>query len=222
MATTSQARSRVTARDELIHDPRQIRTLASSLRQEIVDALEVAGPCTVRTLADHIGRKPDALYYHVHLLRRSGLVVVADSPVTARADGGARAEIEIDVAFRPLSLRYEPDNARNRAAVGAVVGTMLRTAERRFVRAFLPSVAVVSGGARNLWAGRTQGWLSDDDLRTLNHHIAAILRLLRSRRMAPVVALAGPKQVAEPALHEFTFVLAPRVARRTRSRKARA
>jgi DNA-binding transcriptional ArsR family regulator len=203
-----------------IRDTAQIRLLASATRQEIVDVLEVTGPCTIRALAAHLGRRPDALYYHIRLLRAGGLVVAVDD-AQALDRRLARPEAVYDVALRPLSLAYEPADARNRASVGAVVGTMLRTTERRFARAFRPGVATVAGEARNLWAGRAQGWLSPDDLRTVNQHVAAILTLLRRRRAASGAYAHAGDPAEGAALQEFTFVLAPRIGGGTRRREAR-
>jgi DNA-binding transcriptional ArsR family regulator len=215
MRPPSAAPRRAASADPPIRDTTQIRLLASATRQEIVDALEVAGPCTVRALAAHLGRRPDALYYHLRLLRAAELVVPVED-TGSPAVQPARAEAVYDVVLRPVSLAYEPASARNRAAVSAVVGTMLRTTERRFVRAFRPGVATVAGEARNLWAGRAQGWLSTDDLRAVNRYVTAILTLLRQHRAVPAIPAvpAGAPVGTAPenaALQEFTFVLTPRI-----------
>ena len=53
----------------------QIEALASPVRQEIVDALQVSGACPIAEVAAQLGRAPDSLYYHVRHLERVGLVV---------------------------------------------------------------------------------------------------------------------------------------------------
>ena len=77
---------------------------------------------------------------------------------------------------------------------------MLRSAERRFRRAFRPGRSVVEGPRRDLWAGRCQGWLSDDDLEQVNEHLGAILHIIRARQQ-PADASAKRR--------ELTFVLVP-------------
>jgi predicted transcriptional regulator len=51
---------------------RQIRALASPIRQDILDALTAIGPCSVSELAAAIGRPADGLYYHIRHLLKAG------------------------------------------------------------------------------------------------------------------------------------------------------
>jgi DNA-binding transcriptional ArsR family regulator len=159
-----------------ISAPRQIRALASPARQDIVDALEAAGPCSVRELADLIGRPADALYYHLKVLRRVGLLSQVAS--AGSADPGA----VVDVTLRPLSLRYELASRTNRDGVCRVVGGMVRCAERDFRRAFKPGHAEVSGPGRDLWAGRCQAWLTDEENQQVNRLLSRILSIMRARQ----------------------------------------
>jgi hypothetical protein len=84
-----------------------------------------------------------------------------------------------------------------------VVATMVRSAERSFRRAFAPGLAAVEGPYRNLSAGRRIAWLTDRELRTLNHHTEQIHALFGR----------GRPHRAGARLHEFTYVLAPVVER---------
>lgn len=59
----------------LVRNAKQVRALRTPLRQEIVQALMRLGACTVRELADELGREPAALYYHVHALAKAGIVI---------------------------------------------------------------------------------------------------------------------------------------------------
>ena len=190
-------------RDARIRAPRQIQALASGVRQDIVDALESNGPCSFRVLGTLLGLRPDALYYHVRVLREAKLIV----DVEPQSDDRSVAAI-IDIASRPSQLEYTPSDPRNRKSVCAVVAAMMRSAERRFRRAFRPGKAVVDGPHRDLWAGRCQGWLNDDDLEQVNELLATILQIMRSRQ-----------QPADDSAkrREITFVLAP-LLERTRAR----
>src|SRR5262245_10351278 len=58
----------------LIRQPAQLRSLSSPVRQEILDALAAAGERTIAELAAALGRRPQALYYHLEALERVGLV----------------------------------------------------------------------------------------------------------------------------------------------------
>ncbi|MBC7789463.1 MAG: helix-turn-helix transcriptional regulator [Anaerolineae bacterium] len=179
---------------------RQIRALASADRQDIVDALESAGPCSVRELATLLGRRPDALYYHIRVLREVGLLSQS-SP----EENGERGAV-VDLLFRPLHLVYELGDRANREGVCRVVGAMARSAQRDFRRAFRPGVAQVEGPARDLWAARCQGWLSDEDMHEVNRMLSRVLSILRARQ-APT--RTGAKR------REITFILAPLPSRRS-------
>lgn len=182
-----------------IKSRRQIRVLASAVRQDIVDALETAGPCTIRELAALLGRRPDALYYHIRVLTEVGLV--AQSASQGKGDAG----VSVDVRFRPLSLHYDPNDRSNRDGVTRVVGAMTRSAHRNFRRAFRPGTAQVSGPTRDLWASRSQGWLTDDDMREINRLLSRLLSILRARQ--------SPSRRAATR-RELTFILAPLPSRR--------
>jgi DNA-binding transcriptional ArsR family regulator len=182
-----------------IESTRQIRALASAVRQDIVDALESNGPCSVRELANLLGRRPDALYYHLRVLGDVGLI--AQSKPEETGEGGAIVEL----LFRPLHLRYEPSDRANREGVCRVVGAMTRSAERHFRRAFRPGVSEVAGPTRDLWAGRCQGWLHEEDIREVNRLLSRVLSIMRTRQ-APTRRAVKRR--------EITFILAPLPSRR--------
>lgn len=67
-----------TRRPYVIRELKQIRALASALRQDIVDGVEAIGPCAISELAVLLRRPPHALYYHVRRLVRLGLLTQGD------------------------------------------------------------------------------------------------------------------------------------------------
>ncbi|MBK7403963.1 MAG: helix-turn-helix transcriptional regulator [Phycisphaerales bacterium] len=175
-----------------IHQPRQIAALASPARQEIVDAVEAGGPCSVGQIAELLGRRQDGLYYHVRHLLKVGLLVEVDKRPTARRD-----EAVYDVAARPMQIRYEPKQARNAAEVTRVVASMLRLAHRSFAEAMRRGDARVRGPLRNLRAARLKAWLTEEDTREINNHVRAIWTIARRGRRPGA------------ALHSITFVVTP-------------
>jgi DNA-binding transcriptional ArsR family regulator len=177
-----------------IKSPRQIRALASAVRQDIVDALESAGPCTIRELAGLLGRRPDALYYHLRVLSEVGLI--AQFASARNGENGAT----VDVLSRPLHLNYNLSDRSNREGICRVVDAMSRSAQRNFRRAFRPGDAKVNGPTRDLWAGRCQGWLSEEDMREVNRLLSRILSIVRARH-TPTRRAAKRR--------EITFILAP-------------
>ena len=181
-----------------IADVRQIRALASPIRQDILDALTAIGPCSVAELAVALGRPADGLYYHIkHLLDVRLLMEVP-------SNGSGRGELRLDVAHKSLYLQYKPASRTNKAAVLRVIGALMRSAERTFRRGFRPGVAVVEGPRRNLWAGRTRGFLSERELAEVNVLLDRLITLMRSGRRDR--DNGGSK---DRSLYEVTFVLAP-------------
>src|SRR5262245_58220133 len=121
-------------RDYSIRSRQAIRALTAATRQEIVDALAGAGALTVARLAALLGRRPDALYFHIRVLLRAGLLVerlpgAAANGAATRKNG--RTAAVYDLPARPVRLDYEsaprPDLAR-------VVRLALRLAQREFER----------------------------------------------------------------------------------------
>lgn len=178
-----------------IEQPHQIRALASPLRQDLVDAVVSDGPCTIAELADRVGRPADALYHHVRQLVAAGLLV---EEVVRRAAG--RPAVRLTVPGKPMMLVYDQRARGNVAASSDAVATMLRSARRGFARALTTPGTRTWGPRRNLWGGRSQGWLTERDLETAN--------ALLTRLVALFLKGKGTRRHGS-ALHEFTFVLAP-------------
>jgi len=173
----------------------KIKALASPVRAAVVDALEVIGPATIERVARALGYPPDGLYYHFGVLERNRLVVRVEP------EKGAAAA-RFDLPGHPATLRYRLDDRRQRGAIVKVVGTMVRSAERGFRRAFAPELATAQGPRRNLRAGRRTAWLTATEVAVLNRHIEAIHSLFGR----------GVPRRTGARLHEFTYVLAPIVA----------
>lgn len=178
-----------------IEDPGIIRLLGSPLRQDIVDYVDAVGPSTVLEIGEGIGRAADSLYYHLRLLLDAGVLVRTDGP-------DARGMV-VDVAARPVELRYRPDDPEAARALLDVVGGMLRSAERHFGTALEgEGVEVqVEGPSRNLWISRVRGRLTDAELREVNEII---------RRLHAIFHRSlGRREAGEARMHEVSVVLCP-------------
>jgi DNA-binding MarR family transcriptional regulator len=176
--------------------PSQIRVLASAIRQDVLETVEALGSCTIKELAECLGRRPDALYYHVRVLSRAGFLNVDRT----------KSEVSVSVAKRAVQLRYDPGNRQNRAAVLAVVRAMLRGSQRGFARGFNES-AVVTGPGRTLWAARVKAYLTPSQLAKANRLIEEMLALFQERTTSKAEGLE---------LQEFTILLNPAANRRRR------
>ena len=155
----------------------QIEILGSSVRQEISDVVAALSPCSIAEVGRQLHRSPHSLYYHFRILVRAGLLSAAGARRTKR-----REEALYTTPARRMYLRYDPSSSTNVEAVCRVAASMARVAVRDFRRGFRPDLAVVSGPRRNLWAARTTGWLSEDELQDLNEHLERILELLSHNR----------------------------------------
>ena len=161
----------------VIRTKKQLRTLSSSARQEIVDVLAEMGTVSIAEIAATLGRPADALYFHLRALQNSGLV----KQVGERARGRRREALFRTVAPE-LFLHYEPASRENRRAVTAIVSSMLRLGIRDFGRAFEGGNVVVAGPHRELWALRRTARLSPQQVADVNR---SIVRLRNSLSNTP-------------------------------------
>jgi DNA-binding transcriptional ArsR family regulator len=152
-----------------VENERQLAALSSPVRQEIVDALSQMGTVPVSELAAALGRPADALYYHLRVLKKSGLVLHA-----GYQGEGVRKQELIRSVSSDLRLRYQPGEGGNTRETTAIVSAMLRLGIRDFRRAFQTEGVTVSGPARELWALRRTGRLMPEDIRGVNRAIEAL------------------------------------------------
>ncbi len=170
-----------------------VRSLRSPVRQEIVDALEAAGPATMAELARGLGRRPDALYFHVRQL----LTVALIKELAPRREGRHVASV-YDVAWRPMRLSYE--SGVSGKSLSAVVGAAMRLAVRDFAAAARVKQpgAAAAGRPPQLWGARRVGWLDPDEINRVNRLLEAASDILRKARPRP-----GSRSMS------LSFVLSP-------------
>lgn len=183
-----------------IRRPEQLAALKSARRQEIVDVLAEMGQVSIAEIAAALGRRPDALYFHVRALQKAGLVRQAGYRYRA-----ARKEALFETVATELRIRYDLALASSRRALAGIVQSMLRLGARDYRRALsLPRVAV-SGTRRELWAVRKTG-------RLLPHQLPAANRALEQF----VRAVSGPR--GRGRLYAVTILLTPIDPERRRRR----
>lgn len=189
--------SRAVDRSGQITSARAIAALASPVRQEIIDTIELLdGSATIAELAAQLGRPADGLYYHVSKLIAVGLLQPA----------GGLPGVYRTPTRRRLALDYNPELA---PAVRRTIAGMLRIAKRDFDAGFAVPGVAVGGRRRSLWAGRAKGWVGTTELAELNALLARIHDILRQPRR-PGAQLVSLCHVLAP--------IADRSARRITSR----
>lgn len=174
----------------VIRSPAQVRALASPARQEIIDALVAAGPCSIAELAAHTGRASDSLYHHIRILKKTGLILERDPRKTGRHIAAI-----YDLPARPVFIRYADAQPK---ALASVIASAQRLGLRDFRRALGKPDTVGDGPARNLWAGRVKGWAGPEELAEVNALLRRLYQLIHSGAPGP-----GRTPLA------LSFILAP-------------
>ena len=158
----------------------QRKALASPLRLEIVSFFEHGRELSVRDVANRLGRPVASLYFHVHKLVRSGLLVES-----ATRGSGPAAE----VLYRAIAERIAlPVHSSSPAAMDAVVKAiraLLRQVSREFETVCrTPDLIARQGGAQAV--GRRQRvWLTNEDAAEVRKRLDAVERFLMQRSGAP-------------------------------------
>src|SRR5579871_1806995 len=113
-----------------VGDKPQLGALASSARQEIIDVLQRLGTVSVDEIAAALDKPADALYYHLRVLQKVGLIVPA-----GRRSAGGRPEALYKAVSPHIALQHEPRTLSKSTAIGDIVGSMLRLGTRDYRRA---------------------------------------------------------------------------------------
>lgn len=166
----------------------QIRALASPLRQEILDTLDAVGPCSIAQLAEHLGRAPDTLYFHVKHLLRTRLVVEKE-----RKQLGRHVFAIYDLVARPMRIDRRKASRKDMLKVA---GGILRLALRDYGRGFDHTSAEFEGSGRNHWVARAQGYLDASGIAELNERMESLLEFVRS---------TPPRRGSTPIAFAFAF-----------------
>jgi len=175
----------------IIRDKRQMRALAASTRQEIVDVMPRLGTVSVAELASALGRPADSLYYHLRVLTRVGLMLSAGARTT-----NGRSEALFRAVAPEMVLQYKLGKNGNGNEINPIIASMLRLGTRDFKRSFRTGEASVFGPRRELWALRKTAWLARDQIVEVNRCIQRLIRLTsttgRMGRLYAVTVLLTP------------------------------
>lgn len=186
MARKSAVRGTLTSRA-------QVSALASPIRQEIVDTLEnLGGMAAVAQIAEQLGRPADGLYFHLRRLVRSG--VLEELP----DEGNGRTYRTIAAPGHLLTLSYRDGAKRDFIGLTRVVGSLLRMAKRDFAAALRRPDTVVEGKRRELWAARSKGWVTVEELAEINRLLARLNEVMHR-----------PRTAQRNQLMSLAYVLAP-------------
>lgn len=172
---------------------RALEALTSPARNEVLSALG-EGPATVRALAERLGRSRQALYHHLSIMERAGLV-----GVVASEGEGREQERVYGLLAEGLQMTDGPPRPRELETLVRASQAMLRLSAREVAAALRSSGLRREGPERELVTLRAKVRLSRPKLRQLNQHLDAIHALLSS---------TGDVGTEEP-LYSVMLVLAP-------------
>jgi len=152
----------------------QLEVMASPVRHEIHQTVDLIGPCSVREIAGRMARQPETLYYHIHQMIEAGLLVVIDEQKVGR-----RVEKVLDVAGRPFRVAPDRTDSRFLDSINRSVTARLRLAQRRVQTDVVSEDAVRGGSFRSWRLEQNHARLNRENRKRLNRMLDEIVDFLR-------------------------------------------
>lgn len=177
----------------VIREPRQLAAMVSPVRHQMVRLMCVLGECTVRELAERLGRSPESLYYHVRALERVGLIVL-----TRRRSTAGKPEALYHLAGEYLFTDPTQTDPEYLSAMQRSVSSLLRLADRQLHAALETQKEQGTPRAPNFRIQQYQARLSRRDLKRLQALLDELSTFLEEHD--------DPR---ESAISSVTFAVAP-------------
>lgn len=92
------------------------RAVGSPYRMRLYELIRRQGPLTITELAPLAGTNPVNLYYHVHTLKRAGLI----EPAGRRAGVARRAPIIYKAPHETVTIEFDPGNDLHRERIESI------------------------------------------------------------------------------------------------------
>jgi DNA-binding transcriptional ArsR family regulator len=169
-----------------IKTARQMRALSAPLRLRIFEVLAKAGVLSVAEMAAAVGRPPAAIYQHVELLRRAGMIRRAGF----QGEGRDKSRLYMPVA-RGLKAATNPSTAEQRRALARLGQAHARHVLRYYERAVLRGEAELQGPHRNAVVRHMAFSPRPGDLASFNAELDAFVARWSARATtgAPTISL---------------------------------
>ncbi|HEY1961526.1 MAG TPA: helix-turn-helix domain-containing protein [Rhizomicrobium sp.] len=175
-----------------ISRPEQLCVLQNTVRHDILDRLTALGPSPVRSIAAALGVQPTAIYRHLRLLERAGLVVAIKKTGSRGRPANTYRAIAPLVRFARAPLESE-----NRPIMANIVKSVAGRAAREYRDALTDSDTRIEGPRRNFWFLRLQTAPSAKKLARINQLLDEVAELIWT-----------PDPTPGPVLH-VTWIISP-------------
>ena len=158
-----------------ISNPEQIKAIGAPERLRIIEFLLDHGPATAAEMGAAMNRPPQALYYHIKLLEKAGILLIDREEPSKR-----RPQKRYRLVSPRLRLDVDQDSNDLKAAMSSAMATLLRAAERNYRDALANRKPVLVGKRRDFTIRRLRVRLDAAKLRKLNELIDQIESLMES------------------------------------------
>ena len=161
-----------------ITTPAQLRSIASPKRLQIIRALEVIGEGSVKEIATQIGVKKESVYYHVHALVKSGIIVLQGRRSTDRRD-------EAVYRLKAKSVMVETEHLSKAflEALADLVSAGLRQSDRQHRAALMDPDTVVNGPERERGFIQSSARLDRAALRKVNRMMEDLYQFMHDHEV---------------------------------------
>lgn len=182
------------------------QVLRSPHRMRIFEAVRSSGGCSIKDLADVLDSSTTALYYHLDLLIRAGMIdsTVPEQPANATTRGGRRPATFMARGER-IIVEFDPANGRDRRRIAAIGRTWLDEGQSEVQSD--SNVSERNDPFAPIGASTTTAWeaLTDEEVlevRAYLERVEAVIAGARARRdRAP--------GTVHRASHHLAFTLVP-------------
>ncbi|MFO0784054.1 MAG: helix-turn-helix domain-containing protein [Phycisphaerales bacterium] len=170
------------------------QVLRSPYRLRIFEAIRSSGGCSIKELADVLGSSTTALYYHLDLLARAGLIrATASEPEPAAISrGGRRPALFVALSSR-IVVTFDPSDGRDRRRVAALWRAWLEESQQELLPTATasdehdpesPASRVETGHLPSASTISTAAWeiLTQAEAAEIRRHLQAVQQVLERAR----------------------------------------
>ncbi len=109
-----------------VRTPAHWQVLRSPHRMRVFEAIRSSGGCCIKELADALNSSTTALYYHLELLTKAGLILsTLAEPESGCANRGGRRPAIFMARGERVVVEYDPSNSRDRRRMTAIHQTWM-------------------------------------------------------------------------------------------------